>query len=180
MYTVFYSDLFKIEEVYQLDPETKQLIDIDPNTGQQIINPDEMPQVIDPNTVQQVVDPNIDPNTGQPIADPNALPPMDPVTGEEATSTIAPLKKYLYYEKLKEIKYYLQSSNLPSEDLLYMIDIVLTFFDVFQNEQLNNVLQYILLELNNLQEISQKEEVKNNGVIKKLKDINRISSKSSI
>lgn len=75
---------------------SSQAPNIDPNTGQPIIDPNaqmgqQMPPQIDPNTGMPIQQPQIDPNTGQPIGppqapplqqqDPNA-PPPDPNPGK--------------------------------------------------------------------------------------------------
>lgn len=118
---------------------------------------------IDPSQLQQ--DPQtgllIDPSTNT-YFDPQTLQPVDPnqVLANQQQQTnleiIKNVEKYIIYSKLLNLKYILDSSpynsknRKESNDVIYHLTILLSFFDSFDYNQIVQISNYLISRINNL------------------------------
>jgi hypothetical protein len=137
MQTVFYSSIF--EAVDPQAPEQAQNLTIQPQNVT-IQQPGEAP-------------PPESPAPETPEAAPNNAPPPAPEEAppeEEPPEEFEGVKKYILFTKVQELKHYLDTSMVESDELIYILEILLNFFDLFSYDQIVNILDYVTDEISKL------------------------------
>ncbi|MEO5348926.1 MAG: hypothetical protein H7836_04705 [Magnetococcus sp. YQC-3] len=80
---------------------------------------------------------------------------LDPVSAQELE--FDSLKKYIIYNKVRELKEQLENSKIVISDdyrkVLYFINIVLNFFDIFEYDQLVGMVDSIVTKIEKLETI---------------------------
>lgn len=126
--------------------------------------------LVDPSQLQQDLETGmlIDPNTGS-YYNPQTMQQIDPSqVPQEAANLVADqqqqtnleiiknVEKYIIYSKLLNLKYSLETSNIPNKDpkefndLIYHLTILLSFFDTFDYDQIVQISNFLISRIDSL------------------------------
>jgi hypothetical protein len=169
-------EYFDPKTLQLIDPATGEFID--PETGDPIISVKKLdqeqtppvedlnqppPVIVDPSQLQS--DPQtgllLDPNTNT-YYDPQTLQPVDPnqVLADQQQQTnleiIKNVEKYIIYNKLLNLKHILDNTTYNSKnrkesnDIIYYLTILLSFYDTFDYNQIVQISNYLISRINSL------------------------------
>ena len=141
MQTVFYSAILEA-----VADEKPQSLTIQQPQNVNIMQPGEQP----PPEAGGAEQPQL-PEGGQDQQQPPPPETAEPLPPEEEPpEEFEGVKKYILFTKIQELKHYLDTSVVESDELMYILEILLNFFDLFNYEQIVNVLDYVTDEISKL------------------------------